>query len=501
MSTELRPQPGPQEAFLKSSADAAFFGGGAGSGKSFALLLEQGYDIGNGQFRSVIFRRTVPMIRQPGGLLDTSESIFSLFGAKLNQSLLEWQFPSGAVVKLAGMELAQDRFAWQGAQIALICFDEVQEFEESQFWFLLSRNRSMSGVKCRIRATCNPDSDSWLRTFLQWWIDDASGFPIPERSGVLRWFIRDADSLIWGDSRAELVEKFGTAFEPKSATFISARVTDNKILLEKDPAYLSNLKALPLVERARLLDGNWNVRASAGNYFRREWFGAPLDTAPADIVARCRFWDRAASEQRTGTNPDATCGVLLGKDSRGIYYVLDCVKLFATPHAVEMEMLRCAKLDGIGTTIGYMQDPGSAGIQEAQSTARFLDGFNVRFSTATGSKEIRAKPVSAQVEAGNVRLIRGLWNDDFLRELENFPTGRHDDAVDALSGGHTILSEQSGGWTAEAVREVLASNPQLNQAHNLDRATARAPYRINQPGGQFHAPPNLSRMGRWTPRR
>ena len=77
---------------------------------------------------------------------------------------------------------------------------------------------------------------------------------------------------------------------------------------------------------------------------------------------------------------------------------------------------------------------------EAEHTARALDGFNVRFATATGNKEIRAKPVSAQCEAGNVKLVRGLWNDDFLRELENFPVARHDDEVDALSGAHSMLS-------------------------------------------------------------
>ena len=447
-SLELRPQPGKQEKFLASRADIAVFGGAAGSGKSFALLLEQLYDKDNAQFRSVIFRRTVPMIRQPGGLLDTSEQIFPLLGGKLNQSALEWAFPAGATVKLAGMELEADRYNWQGSQIALICFDEVQEFTERQFWFLVSRNRSMSGARTRIRCTCNPDSDSWLRTFLAWWIDPDSGLPIPERSGVLRWFVRDGDSLVWGDSRAELVAKLGAEVEPKSATFIFARVTDNQILLKQDPAYISNLKSLPLVERARLLDGNWNVRASAGNFFRREWFGAPLDRAPADIVARCRFWDRAASEQRSGTDPDATCGVLLGKDAAGVYYVLDCVKIFATPHAVEKEMLRCAKLDGTETTVSYMQDPGSAGVAEAQSTARALDGFNVRFATASGDKQTRAKPVSAQCEAGNVKIVRALWNDEFISVLENFPDGKHDDAVDALSGAWAALRE-SGGMITE----------------------------------------------------
>src|ERR1700722_1555113 len=163
---ELRPQPGPQEKFLKSIADVAIYGGAAGSGKSFALLLEHLYDIGNRGFRSVIFRRTIPMIRLPGGLLDTSEQIFPALGAKLNQSSLEWNFKTGAVVKLAGMEMESDRYGWQGSQIALVCFDEVQEFTEKQFWFLFSRNRSVSGARSRIRCTCNPDADSWLRGLL-----------------------------------------------------------------------------------------------------------------------------------------------------------------------------------------------------------------------------------------------------------------------------------------------------------------------------------------------
>jgi predicted phage terminase large subunit-like protein len=108
-------------------------------------------------------------------------------------------------------------------------------------------------------------------------------------------------------------------------------------------------------------------------------------------------------------------------------------------------MKRCAEAGGAETIVGYMQDPGSAGVAEAQATARALDGNSVRFATASGDKETRAKPISAQAEAGNVRLVRGLWIDEFLRELENFPMGRHDDAVDALSGAY----EQIGGRGAK----------------------------------------------------
>jgi predicted phage terminase large subunit-like protein len=192
-----------------------------------------------------------------------------------------------------------------------------------------------------------------------------------------------------------------------------------------------------------LLDGNWNVRATAGSYFRREWFAA-VDAAPAG-GSRCRYWDRAATEKRSDNDPDATVGLLLSKDGQGIYYVEDVRKMFASPHAVEKAMRSCAEQDGAGTTVAFMQDPGSAGVAEAQAAARALDGFDVRFGPATGDKETRAKPISAQAEAGNVKLVRGLWNDDFLRVLENFPAGSHDDEVDALSGAYDRLAQSSTG--------------------------------------------------------
>jgi phage terminase large subunit-like protein len=78
--------------------------------------------------------------------------------------------------------------------------------------------------------------------------------------------------------------------------------------------------------------------------------------------------------------------------------------MFASQHTVEQAMRTCAQQDGRRTKVPFMQDPGSAGVAEAQSMARALDGFNVRFSTASGDRETRAKPVSAQAEAGNVKL-------------------------------------------------------------------------------------------------
>ena len=452
---ELKPQPGKQTQFLQSSADIAIFGGAAGGGKSFALLLEPCYHVSNPKFRCVIFRRTVPMLRAPGGLWDASREVFPIIGGEAREQSHEWIFPSRAVVKFSGMELESDAYGWQGSEIALLCFDELAQFTEKQFFYLLSRNRSTSGVKPYVRATCNPDSDSWLRGFLAWWIHPDTGLPIPERAGVLRYFVRRDDAIEWADTRLELVERNGDDAEPKSVTFIPASVHDNKKLLARDPGYVSNLKALPLVERERLLNGNWNVRASAGNYFRREWFTI-VDHAPAEIVARVRFWDRAATEKKSGNDPDATVGLLLSRDIAGNYFIEDVRKMFCTPGAVTAAMVATAHQDGTGTTVAFHQDPASAGKFEAEATSRALDGFDVRFTTATGDKETRCKPVSAQAEAGNVKILRAPWNDDLLRELENFPTGKHDDQCDALSGAHAMIAGQSGP-VAQSIRRGESS--------------------------------------------
>ena len=123
---------------------------------------------------------------------------------------------------------------------------------------MLSRNRSTCGVKPFVRATCNPDADSWVAKFIEWWINQDTGYPIKERSGKIRWFIRRNETITWADSKEELWEQFNLSTkeeqqEPKSATFIMSLVQDNKELLRVNPSYLANLKALALIDRERLL--------------------------------------------------------------------------------------------------------------------------------------------------------------------------------------------------------------------------------------------------------
>ena len=221
----LKPQKGPQEAFLSNKADIVIYGGAAGGGKTYALLLEPLRHIGNSDFGAVIFRRVSTQISSEGGLWDTALDIYqNIQGTTFKTQPYTVQFPSGAKITFNHLQYEKDVYSYQGAQIPLIGFDELTHFTAKQFWYLLSRNRTTCGVKPYIRATCNPDADSWVRDLISWWLDD-EGYPIKERSGVLRYFFRKDGDLIWGDTRKELMEKYGKQdFEIKSITFVPSSI-------------------------------------------------------------------------------------------------------------------------------------------------------------------------------------------------------------------------------------------------------------------------------------
>lgn len=445
---EIKPQAGPQEAFLATSADIAVYGGSAGAGKSFDLLLEPTRHIHVGDFNAVIFRRTYPQITNPGGLWDTSNEIYPVCGGVPKLSMLNWTFPSGAKIKFAHMQYEQDRYEWDGAQIPFIGFDQLEHFTWRQFFYMLSRNRSLCGVNPYVRATCNPDPDHWLRSFMQWWIDEETGLPIQGRSGIVRWFVILDDEVHWVASKEQLIERFGPDVTPKTFTFIPGRVDDNKILMNQNPEYLANLKALPKVDRERLLNGNWNIRESAGMFFQREWFEI-VDACPT-LEDEVRYWDRAATEAKAGqpTRGSWTAGAEVGRDQRGIFYIKDMCRFQGSPLQVEQTIKNMASQDGGRVRVGIEQDPGQAGKAEAGVYVRLLAGYNVVVNAVRESKGTRAKPVSAQVEAGNVKLVRGAWNENFIREAENFDGTDKcvSDQIDAISGAfHLLTSHKTAG--------------------------------------------------------
>jgi len=436
MLTEIRPLPGPQERFLACTADIAVYGGAAGGAKTFGLILDGGRWLWTPNYAGLIFRRTFPQIMAPGGLWDTSMEVFSPLGLTPKQAGTEWVNPAtSARLKFSHMQHVKNMHDWQGSQMAFIGFDELTHFTREQFFYMISRNRSICGVRPYMRGTCNPDPDSWLRRFLEWWIDEETGFPIPERDGKIRWMAREGGELFWADDPTTLRKK---GLDPKSVTFIAANVKDNTVLMKRDPGYIASLKAMVSHERERLLNGNWNARAKAGSYFKRQMFDI-VDAAPANFDDEVRYWDRAATEvSETSQDPDATVGLRMTRKG-DIFYITDVRRFFAGPGETQTN-IRTVAVQDRQCTVALEQDPGAAGKSEVHTLISFLKGFRVEAVLATKAKEVRAKPFSSQCTARNVKVVRGPWNDSFFSELESFSSkGIHDDQVDAASGAFNYL--------------------------------------------------------------
>lgn len=455
---EIRPQKGPQEQFLSCNADICIYGGAAGGGKTFALLLEPLHYINNPKFGAVIFRKNNNQIFAEGGLWDTACNIYPFCGGKAVKSPVSvWRFPSGMKVTFSHIELEKDVLKWQGSQITLLLFDELTHFTKKQFFYMLSRNRSTCGVKPYVRATCNPDSESWVAEFISWWWDEKTGYPIAERSGKIRWFVRRNDVLHWADSKEELWQTFELKTpeeqaEPKSVTFIASTLQDNQILLEKDPGYLANLKALSIVERERLLYGNWKIKPAAGLYFPRNKVNL-IEEIPNDVRQWVRTWDFAATEDRKNTDNGAayTAGVLIGKRKNG-YVIADVINRRMNASEVRQTVLNTAKTDKAkykNVKIRLSQDPGQAGKDQAEQYIKLLNGFSISVVRESGSKETRAEPFSAQwiglqgTEKGNVYVLLSDWTESYLSQLESFPEGKYKDMADASSNGFAELTKSN----------------------------------------------------------
>lgn len=451
----LRPQKGKQEQFLACKADICLYGGAAGGGKTFGLLLSAIRHVKVRRFTCAIFRRVHSHIVLPGGLWDASNEIFPHFNGLSHVTTRRWQFferpvsnagrpaidntPLGCI-DFKSMKDEKDKLNFQGSEICLLCFDELTHFTETQFWYMFSRARSTCGIVPYIRATCNPQSEGFVRDLVDWWIDE-DGFPIEERSGVIRYMIRVNGEIKFFDTLEEVPEQRRAM--ARTFTFINSSVYDNQVLMDKDPNYIANLESLPAYDRAQLLQGNWNVRIEAGMYFRAHWFMV-IDELPAPLyyMSSCRYWDRAATTPKDGIDPDYTVGLKMAR-YRDNYYVLDMVRIRETPMQVLEAIKRTASQDGVGCQIGLEQEAGASGIADCEYIRFNLMGYNVKVCKAEKSKEWRAKPVSAASEQGRVYVMRAAWNKEFFSELQAFPLGAHDDQVDAFSGAFNVLNDNA----------------------------------------------------------
>lgn len=177
-----------------------------------------------------------------------------------------------------------------------------------------------------------------------------------------------------------------------------------------------------------------------GGAFKREWF-IPVPSEPLNMEFLVRYWDKG------GTDGGGTfsAGVLIGMRSQ-IYYIIDSIRGQWSTHDREnrIKLTAIADKERYGSRVVTIveQEGGSGGKESMENTTKNLAGFRVQRDLPHGNKEARAEPLADQAEGGNVRLVMGPWNEEYLDELESFPVGKYRDQVDASSGAFNRLVNQ-----------------------------------------------------------
>ncbi len=479
----IGPQPGPQTAFAACPADICIFGGEAGGGKSDALLQEALKWVKWPGYEAVILRRNHIDLKGAGGLWKRAKEIYRPFGATFREGqYMDAVWPeSNSVIQFTHMhEEAKLEESWQGRQLAFVGIDEATHFTERQFWYIYTRLRTTCGMTPYLRATCNPDPDSFLAKLLSWWIDQETGYPLPERDGVIRWLCRLDDDIYWFDSKEECQEYLNEIEDlqqaPISFTFIRSRLSDNPALTDKDPGYAARIAVQGSVDRERLGKGNWKIKAQSGSMFNRAWFDV-IDVVPPmrDWAFCVRAWDKAATKPNfDNKDPDWTRGVKLIKLKNGHVIVADVVSLRDTPGKVDELMIATAKADGSKCPQALWQDPGASGVSDKEHTIEIFrkKAPNVRlvWQCASKNKVAYAKPVSAWCDpmtsqgVQRMHVLNAHWTSGYLAELDNFPPppgvagkGKHDDQVDATSRGWIELEKGRVGTVARFLSGIKAA--------------------------------------------
>lgn len=394
-----------QKVFLRTYALEALFGGAAGGGKSSALLMSalQYVDVPN--YSAILFRRTYADLALPGAIMDRFTSWMAPYDeVRWNSNNYTAVFPSGARISFGYLNNSQDYLRYKGAEFQFIGMDEVTEIRESDYRYLFSRLRRpasgpLSQVPLRMRAASNP-APNWVRQ---------------------RFIVEGRD---------------------KGRIFVPSKLTDNPGI--DAASYRQSLQALDPIERRRLEEGDW-WSTSLGSLFERESFVLidPLEVPEVTNAARVvRFWDLAATEpSQSNPDPDWTVGTLMLFD-QGVAYVMDVKKARVNGHEVEKLISQTAYEDGHAVSIRMEQEPGSSGKALLDQYARYvLPGYDFGGMRSTGDKVTRARPFSAAVANGNVRVVRGPWLTEWLDEFASFPeAANHDDQVDSAVGAFTHLT-------------------------------------------------------------
>lgn len=397
------PTPKQRAFLLMNGTKEILYGGAAGGGKSVAQLMGALQYVDIPGYSAILFRKTYADLSLPGALIDMSKEWLMPFveskEVKWSEKEKQYVFPSGATLNFGYLESGNDCYRYQGAEFQYIGMDEVTHIDPANYRYLFSRLRKPKSlqVPLRFRATANPGG-----AFGEYYYQ--------------RFFVEGKDA---------------------GRIFIGAGIDDNPYLDAE--AYKESLAELDPIERERLLNGNWEIKAN-GDMLNRHWFQiVPAEDVPSG-AQRVRYWDFASTDpaKRKGRNkrdPDWTVGFKLAY-YQGMYWIEDIVRVQKTPRDVEEIVKATAYSDGYSCAIRLEEEPGSSGKITTDHYARnVLAGYDFMGVATSGSKVERARAASAAAQSGRVFIVHSCRNMlPFMDEADLFPYGLHDDTIDGFSG-------------------------------------------------------------------
>jgi phage terminase large subunit-like protein len=459
------PQKGKQQEFFECDADIVVFGGANAGGKSALSLLKALKGVSIPGYVAMVFRRTAKDILSQGSLWNKTKEFYrDIPGAVYRDSTqyLDWRFPPGSSISFGHADnLTQTK---QGTELAYIAVDELANgWTQDEFLFLLSRNRTNCGVKPQFVGTCNPDCDSFLiknpatgvwRTgsWLEWWID-IDGYPIAERSGVIRYFLRYNDTIFWADDKVKLFEEHQEYLSQvkgdidpmdliKSFTFIAANVYDNPAFIEANPGYLANLLMLDEVEKKRFLHGNWKVSDEVGIVFNPNNFQFIDESEVPDNGLTVRYWDFAAKEE---LDADPNSCFTASQKWKIVSVSAEVFNIYILHVFWEQTLdadscVALAKEDGREVHVAWELEPGSASIKYASLLTKQLQkevrGVQVAPMRSDLDKVARAKPWARAAKLGRVYVVRNdFWNGTLINSLIKFNGKKIPQITDIIDSG------------------------------------------------------------------
>lgn len=437
-----------QEDYLQSNSRMFVVGGAAGSSKSHIGLMRHLRFVQDPYYRGFCVRKNSSAIMKSGGLfeaaVDLYGKVYDITPKIKDQKII---FPSGASVTFTHYENDNAQQAWQGLEASNIFVDEGTHFSESHIWWMFSRLRTKANNVPSMWISCNPDVDSYLRKWVDWWVypetHEKAGLPDEEKNGVIRWALRQGGQILFADSREEMFQKYGKPHLPedhklqiKPITFqcLFGTIYDNPWLIEHQPDYLASLEALPELEMQRLLLGNWNAREKDATYFMREWVEEVTEPiCPSEIESTTRVFDFAGTlVSDSNPSPDYTTSLRMNRLRDGRYYIDDIRRTRIRVGDWVSFIKECASVDSNRTSYFIPQDPNPAAKRNTILLIRELaeNGIAASSLTANQKKLERFRPFSAIAQQESVVILKGCAvdyendiyhnNDFYYKELEAF---------------------------------------------------------------------------------